>query len=61
MVDEATHSMDTKEREVAVTRLTGLGAQMLKYAELEAAVNDGLQLPEKTPDDGFPLKTLARD
>lgn len=34
---------------------------MLKYAELEAAVNDGLQLPEKTPDDGFPLKTLARD
>lgn len=61
VVDEATHSMDEKEREVGVERLVGLGAQILKYAELEAAVNDGVQLPEKTENDGFPLKTLARD
>jgi len=53
--------MDEKEREVAMVRLVGLGAQILKYAELEAVVNDGVQLPEKTDNDGFPLKTLARD
>ena len=61
MVDEATHSMAETEREVAVGRLVGLGAQILKYADLEAVVNDGVQLPEKTENDGFPLKTLARD
>jgi len=53
--------MDEKEREVAMVRLVGLGVQILKYAELEAVVNDGVQLPEKTDNDGFPLKTLARD
>ena len=61
MVDEATHSMVEKEREVALVRLAGLGAQILKYADLEAAVNDGVQLAEKTENDGFPLKTLTRD
>jgi len=53
--------MDEKERDVGLVRLVGLGAQILKYAELEAVVNDGVQLPEKTDNDGFPLKTLARD
>ena len=42
IIDEATCSMDKNEREVAITRHLGLGLQILKYAEFEKIVNDGV-------------------